>query len=67
MLHFILEKRTKCVDRKQKIWYTQRKGGIFMKTTDILQKLIRGKEGFSYRGIIYLEKGDPRLAYEWVQ
>ena len=67
MLHFISEKRTKCVDRKQKIWYTQGKGGIFMKTTDILQKLIRGKEGFSYRGIIYLENGDPRLAYEWVQ
>lgn len=24
------------------------------------------KEGFSYRGIIYLENGDPRLAYEWM-
>ncbi len=24
------------------------------------------KEGFSYRGIIYLENGDPRLAYEWI-
>ncbi|MBQ4087106.1 MAG: N-acetyltransferase [Clostridia bacterium] len=25
------------------------------------------KEGFSYRGIIYLENGDPRLAYEWMK
>ncbi len=25
------------------------------------------KEGFSYRGIIYLENGDPRLAYEWIK
>lgn len=25
------------------------------------------REGFSYRGIIYLENGDPRNAYEWVE
>ena len=25
------------------------------------------KEGFSCRGIIYLENGEPRLAYEWMK
>jgi len=25
------------------------------------------KNGFSYRGIIYLENGDGRLAYEWIK
>lgn len=25
------------------------------------------KESFSYCGIIYLEDGDPRLAYEWIK
>lgn len=25
------------------------------------------KHGFTYRGIIYLEDGDPRWAYEWVR
>ncbi len=24
------------------------------------------KNGFTYRGIIYLENGDPRKAYEWI-
>ncbi len=25
------------------------------------------REGFSYRGIIYLENGEPRNAYEWME
>ena len=25
------------------------------------------REGFEYRGVIYLENGDPRLAYDWVK
>ena len=29
-----------------------------------MQKVIL-KENFSYQGIIYLENGDPRLAYEF--
>ena len=31
----------------------------------IMQKLILAA-GFSYRGIIHLENGDPRLAYDWL-
>lgn len=25
------------------------------------------REGFAYRGVIHLENGDPRLAYDWVK
>ncbi|MBQ8971819.1 MAG: N-acetyltransferase [Clostridia bacterium] len=25
------------------------------------------KEGFSHRGTIYLENGDPRMAYDWIK
>lgn len=34
------------------------------KNNTIMQHVLQ-KNGFSYCGIIYLENGDPRLAYDW--
>ena len=31
-----------------------------------MQRVI-AENGFTYCGIIYLENGDPRLAYEWIE
>lgn len=35
------------------------------KDNHVMQNALK-KQGFSYCGIIYLETGSPRLAYEWV-